>query len=115
MRNTVVSMIGLAAVLLVFAGTASGNDAQNDFTYQGKLVLNGTPVTDTCDFIFYVWDSESGGVELASFGTNGVSVIDGLFTVPVIVPDTGLMNGDWRFLEIWVCCLRLRSEPVCRQ
>ena len=102
MRDAVVSMLGLAAILLVFAGTASGNDAQDEFTYQGKLVLNGTPVNDTCDLDFSLWDDPVAGTWLFSAGAT-VTVSDGLFTANVAIP-THLFNGDNRWLQIWVCC-----------
>ena len=40
------------AFQFVSSGTAKGDALGTEFTYQGRLTLNGGPVTDTCDFRF---------------------------------------------------------------
>ena len=52
------------------------------FTYQGQLKKAGTPLTDTADFQFSLWDALSGGMQIGTTQTaSGVSVQNGLFTV----------------------------------
>lgn len=74
------------------------------FTYQGQLKLNGTPVNNTCDFRFGLWDSLSGGAQVgASPQTKAsIQVANGSFSVPL---DFGAaFAGDARWLETEVRC-----------
>lgn len=104
MRMTILSNVGLAAILLVSAGAASGQTQMGTvFTYQGQLTKDGSTVTDTCDFEFSLWDATSDGNQKASTLTiDAVEVGDGLFTVNL---DFGqAFNGEARWLEMAVCC-----------
>lgn len=49
------------------------------FTYQGRLIQNGSPVSDTCDLMFVLYDAENGGNYLTDSGTI-VNVSDGYFS-----------------------------------
>ena len=54
----------LALVALILVATASSHaaDIGTAFTYQGSLEKPaGTPVNDTCDFRFGLWDALTGG------------------------------------------------------
>ncbi len=73
-----------------------------DFTYQGQLILAGEAVNDSADFVFRLWDAEVDGNLIGSANTvNGVSIVDGLFTVNL---DYGAdaFNGGARWLEVEV-------------
>jgi hypothetical protein len=87
------------------------------FTYQGRLNLNGSPVNDSCDFAFSLWDDggsgqpPTGGNQIGSTltfdGQGGspapISVANGLFTVELDFGPSAF-DGDERFLEIKVRC-----------
>jgi hypothetical protein len=69
------------------------------FTYQGRLLLDGTPVDGTLDFYFTLWDASSDGNLVAEQAATGVEVSDGHFSVPL---DFGsdAFTGDARYLGI---------------
>lgn len=78
------------------------------FSYQGRLVDDGTPYSGTCTVTFKLWDAASSGSQIGGNDVNaGVSVTDGLFTTMV---NTGgefgpqAFNGAARWLDITVEC-----------
>jgi len=76
-------------------------------TYQGKLKKDGNPVNGTCDFLFSLWDDDDGGIQIGSpQANNGVTVTDGLFTIPSLTfgAGSGYFNGTARWLKIEVRC-----------
>ncbi len=87
-------------------GVMQAAEVGSSFSYQGVLEKPpGTPVDDTCDFRFGLWDAEVAGTEQGTSPQtiNGVIVDDGVFTTRI---DFGLraMNGEARWLEIEVQC-----------
>ena len=70
-------------------------------TYQGRLTDAGTPVDDTADFEFRLFDAESGGNLVGTATMPAVPVADGLFTVDLDF-GAGAFQGDARWLEIAV-------------
>ncbi len=76
------------------------------FTYQGRLNLNGSALTDTADFEFTLWDDPAAGNMIGSvIAIDNVAVQDGLFTVELnSVGEFGpnALNGGARWLEIAV-------------
>jgi hypothetical protein len=106
--------IAMSLALVVGLSRAQGPEPQGDisihatlgtaFTYQGHLKKDGNPVNGSCDFQFSLWDAESGGTQVGSTQTEtGVSVTEGLFTVPLNF-GSGAFNGEARWLEIAVRC-----------
>jgi hypothetical protein len=75
------------------------------FTYQGRLLDNGTPVDGTCDVQFQLWDDASSGSQVGNSPqlAGGVAVDDGYFAAPV---DFGTMafEGQALWLAIAVAC-----------
>jgi len=74
------------------------------FTYQGQLKENGSPVNDTCDFQFTLYDAAEGGTSLGTQTRTGVSVSNGYFTIPDLDFGAGAFQGDARWLQIAVRC-----------
>jgi len=75
------------------------------FTYQGQLKKAGSPISDTCDFQFSLWDASTGGTQIGSTQTKtGVSVSNGYFTIPNLDFGAGAFQGDARWLQIGVKC-----------
>jgi hypothetical protein len=89
--------VGIQAVL----GTA--------FTYQGQLKKGGSPISDTCDFQFSLWDAAgsgsppTGGNRIGITQTATISVTNGLFTAQIDF-GSGAFQGDARWLQIAVRC-----------
>jgi len=87
---------GGAGIQAALVGTA--------FTYQGQLKSGGNPVNGTCDFQFTLYDAASGGTSLGTQTKTGVSVTNGLFTIPDLDFGAGAFQGDARWLQIEVKC-----------
>lgn len=87
--------LGRVAAPVASLGTA--------FTYQGYLESSGSPVNDTCDLQFKLWDALNGGAQVGQTQTStNVAVNGGLFTVQL---DFGsAFDGDTRWLEIAARC-----------
>ena len=71
------------------------------FTYQGHLMLNGEPVTDTGDFHFKLYDAYSGGTQIGDYYAVGVYIDNGLFTAPIDF-GSGVFDGTPAWLEVEV-------------
>ncbi len=96
----------LGAAFLWPSGTAKGDAVGNAFTYQGRLTENGSPVTDTCDFEFSLWDGADTppAVQIGSTQTvSNVAVTDGLFTAPIDF-GAGVFEGTERWQKVAVRC-----------
>ncbi len=110
------SVLGLSviALLISFASmnraSAQDNGPQNpqaiagsSFTYQGRLIKNGQPVSDTCALSLSLWDSANGGGFLNSNTFNSTPISNGLFTVQLDYGATAFA-GDARWIETAVRC-----------
>jgi hypothetical protein len=99
--------VGVQAAL----GTAPSAALGTGFTYQGQLKSGGNPVNGTCDFQFGLWDAAgsgsppTGGNQIGSPQTKtGVSVSNGLFSIPDLDFGSSAFTGDARWLQIGVRC-----------
>ncbi len=113
-RWLLVLTLGAAALLLslVLIGTSSaqGNGPQSPqapagsgFTYQGRLIKNGQPISDVCELSFSLYDASMDGSFLNSNTFSSVPISNGLFTVQI---DYGasVFNGEGRWIETAVKC-----------
>ena len=76
------------------------------FTYQGSLEKPaGTPLTDTCDFRFGLWDAAAGGSQVGASPQTiaDVGVDGGVFTVAIDFGSAAL-DGSARWLAVEVQC-----------
>jgi hypothetical protein len=108
--------VGLLAVATVWAGPALSDEGParpqaplvTSFTYQGRLLHDGSVVNNTCDFDFGLWDAETLGAQSGITQTiSGVAVTDGYFTVELNGGGefgVDAFDGDGRWLQIAVQC-----------
>ncbi len=74
------------------------------FTYQGQLSKNGTPVTNTCDLQFRLYDAANSGTQIGSLLTkSGITVANGIFST-VLDFGAGAFDGNARWLQIGAKC-----------
>ncbi|MFO7740887.1 MAG: tail fiber domain-containing protein [Anaerolineae bacterium] len=74
------------------------------FTYQGRLVRNGDPVSDTCDFRFTLYDAADGDPVGSPQDKPDEPVSDGYFTVEDLDFGSSVFAGDRRWLGVEVDC-----------
>ncbi len=75
------------------------------FTYQGQLIKGGSPVNDTCDFRFILYDAQTGGSQVGTTQDKlNITVTGGLFTVPDLDFGNGIFTGEARWLDVLVRC-----------
>ncbi len=106
------SFVTLVILMLALAGSASAQTSGGTaptvatgsaFTYQGRLIKNGQPISDTCALSLSLWDASSGGSFLNSNTFNTVPISNGLFTVQIDYGATAFA-GDARWIETAVKC-----------
>lgn len=113
-RLLAVGVVLLSSVLLTASpatvGAQSPNQTDNAnatqavigtaFTYQGRLTDNGAPANGKYDFIFALYDGETGGTQIGgNLPKDDIEVKDGFFTVSL---DFGNVFDGARYLEIGV-------------
>ena len=78
------------------------------FTYQGQLENSGTPINDTCDMTFALFDDPDAGTQIGTLQTvSNLTVTDGLFTTVLNESGqfgTSAFTGQARWLQIGVRC-----------
>ena len=113
----IVMLVVLAAILwaqsvgaLPLRAPAAASTSTGTIAYQGRLAdADGTPITDTVNMEFRLYDVASGGIFLWEelwTGSNGVQVSDGLFNVMLgsltPIPQSVIAGHDSLFLGITV-------------
>src|SRR5262245_44428333 len=94
------AVLAVAAMFAVWPPVASATPLGAAITYQGQLKNAGSPANGVVNMAFRLWDDPAAGNQVGPTLTlNGVSVANGLFTVPL---DFGAAayNGDRRWLAI---------------
>lgn len=102
--------VGLLFALLTGLGLAKEPAPEvqpyKGFTYQGRLLDNGSPADGEYEAQFRLFDVSLGGTALASI-SDDLTVVDGLFTVHIMF-GSEWFTGDARWLEI---ALRPTGSP----
>src|SRR6266571_2784534 len=94
--------LAVAATVLAFLLAATSAFAQgSSFTYQCRLTDGGTPANGNYVLQFALWDSVSGGTQIATQTVNPVAVSAGIFTVTLDFGASAFPGAN-RFLEISV-------------
>lgn len=97
--NTKLSKSILTALGSLFALTGAAFAQTTAFTYQGRLFDGGSPANGSYDLQFTLYDDPNVGNQLGPvFATNGVTVVNGVFTLAL---DFGaVFDGTGRWLEV---------------
>ena len=109
-HNTWISIpLGLILGLLI-ALTVTGATAQapvsgaTTFTYQGRLTLDGQPISGACDLAFRLYDQAAGGSQVGQPISTTAAVADGFFTAGLDFGLAAFSGGQARWLEVAVQC-----------
>jgi hypothetical protein len=109
-------VLGVVGVLPAVSQTAGNGDQVADtaeltanlatvtesISYQGRLTdNNGAPLTGSYTMRFFLYEAPSGGTAIYDSGNLNVNVSDGLFTVPLPIPQ-GNFDGQGLWLSIIV-------------
>lgn len=85
------------------AGSAMGQvPAGSSFTYQGRLVEQGSPYTGAATVRFNIYNADAGGTPLAPAVQRNVNARDGLFQAEVDFGMAPFMAWEGRWVEIAV-------------
>ena len=102
-----INLVGIVTVGVLMCACPVQIQAQMDtfFTFQGQLLDDGAPLTDTVSMRFNLWNAVAGGSQLGStYTAMNVDVVEGLFTVQIDSSYFGSsgFNGDPRWLQVLV-------------
>ncbi len=87
--------------MLACAGVNHAATQIEQFTYQGRLQLNGQPATGNFNMTFSLFDAQTSGTQVGSTITiTGIAVTDGGFAVNLNYP--GAFTGSQLWLDITV-------------
>jgi hypothetical protein len=100
LRNMI---LGIAASMVLAAGSTSALAQGTAITYQGQLKISGAPANTATDFQFSLWTAASGGTQVGSTITSlAVPVANGLFTVPMDFGVNPYTSNQSLFLQMAV-------------
>ena len=106
--------LGLALGVGLLVGLSLAQEATpqealgSAFTYQGQLQQGTSPVDDTCDMAFRLFDQATEGNQVGDAISTTVPITRGLFTVELDF-GTNAFAGDARWLSVAVHC---PDDPV---
>lgn len=94
----------IPAACLALATFASSAKAQigTAFTYQGALEINGTPFTGNADFIFEVFNAQTGGTAFGSDVITNVPVSKGVFSCVIDEMAANAFDTGPRYMGVFV-------------
>jgi len=96
-----IALIRLSLACFLLCGLADAADQVEEFTYQGRLLLNGQPANGTFPMTFTLFDAASGGAQVGTLVSKpSVNVSGGGFGVALGYP--GAFTGKQLWLEITV-------------
>lgn len=100
--SRVLSSLALA-LMLSYAASLAAAPQGTAFTYQGRLLSAGAPLTESRAFKFKLYDAETSGSQVGSTLTfessSAISISDGLFNVELDFGSSAF-DGTQRWLEI---------------
>jgi len=97
-------------ILLIATGSATAQDPEpsttvalgTNFTYQGRLSMDGSPANGFFDIEFYLFDALNGGIQVGGpISFNDLTLTDGYLTVQLDFGPSAF-SGQVRYLEIRV-------------
>ena len=98
------SILAVVVSFLPAAATISAQSYMDQFSFQGFLEDNGSPVDDTCDLSFDLFAQLAGGSAIATTVSRpGTTVSKGLFDVDLDF-SPALFDGSDRYLQITANC-----------
>ncbi len=96
------AIMGFCVLGAISATSSAQTPLTSEWTYQGALDFEGTPLNETVDLQFTLWDADTSGNQVGTtLSAGAVPVVDGRFTVALDF-GTNAFNGDARWLEIAV-------------
>ena len=101
MKRAVYTALMLAVAMLISHTSACGQIALGSgFTFQGQLKDEGLPTDGDYDFVFRLFDAETGGAQIGGDVTvDAWPVVDGLFTLQLDF-GSGAFGSDARWIAI---------------
>jgi len=100
MKNLVLNSVVVGLMVLI-STLAAASDQGTAFTYQGRLVVGGSPANGTYDFQFTLYNADNGGTNLGTVTVDDVAVAGGVFTAALDFGEAAI-TGQARWLAIGV-------------
>ncbi len=100
-QSTGLVLMLVASVLCLSAPAADADVSEQGISYQGRLILDGVPVTGTADVVFNLYDQPEGGTLLNNPLVSNIAVAKGLFSTHVNF-NPAFFDGQDLWLELAV-------------
>ncbi len=100
-HHALIAAAALALPLGLAEAQPGTQSAQSrNYTYQGRLLLDGSPAGGPFDFEVAQYDTDTGGTPLAVSTHLGITVDEGLFTIPDVEPGPFDLGTKQMWIEI---------------